>query len=101
MTGSFEILWAVVAERDLLGIVDFIADDDPGAALEILHRIRAGTARGEERICHFSHRWTPTCRRPLAGKAPEVIRHELPGGRNAALRGKSRTASPSSSLPPH
>lgn len=45
MKESFEILWAAVAEKDLLGIVDFIADDDPGAALKILNKIKVGTAR--------------------------------------------------------
>lgn len=45
MTGAFRILWAAVAERDLLGIVDFIADDDPGTALGILHKIKGGTAK--------------------------------------------------------
>ncbi len=45
MKKSFEILWAAVAEKDLLGIVDFIADDDPGTALEILNKIKAGTAK--------------------------------------------------------
>lgn len=45
MKESLAILWAAVAEKDLLGIVDFIADDDPGAALKILNKIKAGTAR--------------------------------------------------------
>ena len=45
MTESFEILWAVVAERDLLGIVDVIAHDDPEAAIGVLHKIKAGTAK--------------------------------------------------------
>ena len=45
MKEGFEILWAAVAERDLFGIVDFIAADDPGVALEVLEKIRAGTAK--------------------------------------------------------
>ena len=45
MKEPFEILWAAVAENDLLGIVGFIAEDDPGIALEILYKIKAGTAK--------------------------------------------------------
>jgi plasmid stabilization system protein ParE len=45
MKEAFEILWAAVAEKDLLGIVDFIADDDPGTALGILNKIEADTAK--------------------------------------------------------
>ena len=45
MKEAFEILWAAVAEKDLFGIIDFIADDDSGVALEILNKIRAGTAK--------------------------------------------------------
>ncbi len=45
MRESFAILWAAVAEKDLLGIVDFIADDDPATAPKILHKIKADTAR--------------------------------------------------------
>ena len=45
MKRACEILWAAVAEKDLLGIVKYIAEEDAGAALEILNRIKAGTAR--------------------------------------------------------
>jgi len=45
MKKSFEVLWAAVAEKDLLGIVDFIAEDNPGIALEILNKIKSGTAK--------------------------------------------------------
>lgn len=45
MKKAFEILWAAVAEKDLLEIVEYFADDDPGAALEILNTIKAGTAK--------------------------------------------------------
>ncbi len=45
MKEPFAILWAAVAENDLLGIVDLIADDDPGAALVILNKIRSRTAK--------------------------------------------------------
>ncbi len=45
MKGSFDVLWATVAEQDLLGIVEFIANDSPQSALEILDRVRAATAR--------------------------------------------------------
>jgi len=45
MKESFEILWAAVAENDLLGIVDYIAEDDPGIALETLYKIKARTAK--------------------------------------------------------
>ena len=45
MKEPFEILWAAVAEDDLLGIVDFIAEDDPGIALKTLNRIKTGTSK--------------------------------------------------------
>ena len=45
MKESFDILWTAVAENDLLGIVDFIADDDPGIALEILRKIKKDTSK--------------------------------------------------------
>ena len=45
MKRACEILWAAVAEKDLLGIVKYIAEEDAGAALKILNRVKAGTAR--------------------------------------------------------
>jgi plasmid stabilization system protein ParE len=48
MKPPFEVLWAAAAESDLLGIVDFIAKNDPGTALQVLNKIKAGTARLEE-----------------------------------------------------
>lgn len=48
MKTPFEVLWAAVAESDLLGIVDFIAADDPATALEVLHKIKARTAKLDE-----------------------------------------------------
>lgn len=45
MKRACEVLWAAVAEKDLLGIVKFIARDDPAEALKILKRIKDGTAR--------------------------------------------------------
>ena len=44
MRKTFGILWAAAAERDLLGIVKYVAEDDPGAALGILDKIRVGAA---------------------------------------------------------
>ena len=44
MREFFSIEWAAVAEADLLGIVHYIAGDDPGAALATLKRIRVRTA---------------------------------------------------------
>ena len=45
MKKSFEVFWASVAENDLLGIVGYIAEDSPGDALDILHKIKTRTAR--------------------------------------------------------
>ena len=42
---KFEVLWTRTAEGDLLGILEFIAADDPEAALAVLDRIRTGTTR--------------------------------------------------------
>ncbi len=45
MRRSFEVRWAATAERDLLGVIEYIVFDDPGTAMEVLKRIRVGTAR--------------------------------------------------------
>ena len=45
MKRSFEVLWAAVAENDLLGIIDFIAEDNPGVALDNLYKIKSSTAK--------------------------------------------------------
>ena len=45
MKKTFEILWAAAAETDLLGIVEYIAHDNPRAALKVLGKIKTGTAR--------------------------------------------------------
>ncbi len=64
MTKSFEVLWTVVAEKDLLGIVRFIADDDPRAALGVLRKIKSGTAK-------LDHS-------PMRGRAvPALLRHGI------------------------
>ena len=42
---TFEVRWASTAERDLLGIVEYIATDDPCDALAVLARIRTATVR--------------------------------------------------------
>ena len=45
MKRAYEILWAAVAEKDLLRIVEYVAEEDARAALEILNKIKAGAAR--------------------------------------------------------
>ncbi len=45
MTKSFEVLWAAVAENDLLGILLYIADESPRDALKVMARIRTRTAK--------------------------------------------------------
>ena len=45
MKKAFEILWAAAAEMDLLETIEYIADDNSGAALKVLSRIKASTAR--------------------------------------------------------
>lgn len=45
MTRTFEVLWAAVAEDDLLGIILYIADESPRSALTTLTRIRNRTAK--------------------------------------------------------
>ena len=45
MRKTLEVLWAVAAESDLLEIAEFIAEDDPAAAREVLGRIHKGTTR--------------------------------------------------------
>jgi len=64
MRESFQIEWAAVAEADLLGIVRFIADDDPGTALAILRKIRTRMAKLD--------------RSPQRGRiVPELLKHGI------------------------
>ena len=45
MKNTFEVLWARVAEDDLLGIIDFIANEDPGIALKMLGKVRVAASK--------------------------------------------------------
>ena len=40
MKKSYEVLWAAVAENDLLGIVLFIGEESPGTAIKSLSKIK-------------------------------------------------------------
>ena len=73
MKRTFEVLWAAVAEKDLLAILETIADDHPGAALDILNRIKAGTAR----LDHF----------PKRGRiVPELLKHGISRYREIVIK---------------
>lgn len=64
MKEPFEVFWAAVAEKDLLGIVDFIADEDPEMALSILNKIMARTST----LDHY----------PMRGRnVPELLQHGM------------------------
>ena len=64
MKKSFDVLWAAVAENDLLGIVVFIAEESPGNALKVLSKIKVRTAKLE--------------RSPLQGRVvPELLRQGI------------------------
>lgn len=41
MPGKYHVLWAETAQRDLESLIDFIAADNPGNAIEIFNKIRA------------------------------------------------------------
>ena len=45
MSEPFVVYWAAVASRDLLGIIDYIAEERPEAAGELLKKIRVLAAR--------------------------------------------------------
>ncbi len=45
MKMSYEVYWASVAENDLLGIVEFISEDSPAIALDVLKKIKTNTAK--------------------------------------------------------
>ena len=45
MTKSFEVLWAAVAENDLLGILLYIADESPRNAVRVMNKFRTRTAK--------------------------------------------------------
>ena len=47
MSRGYRVLWAEDAERDLRGILEFIARDSPSAALGVLHSIRESASRLE------------------------------------------------------
>ena len=40
MTPIYEIVWAHVAEKDLIDIIDYIATDSPANALQIFQKIK-------------------------------------------------------------
>lgn len=40
MSQKFEVVWSITAERDLLSIVEYIAQDSPSTALKILKSIK-------------------------------------------------------------
>ncbi len=44
MRQSFAVLWARVAEKDLAGIIEYIASEDAGRALAVLNRIKRRAA---------------------------------------------------------
>lgn len=73
MKESFEVFWASVAEKDLLGIIDIIVDDNPEIALEILNKIKAGTAK----LDHF----------PRRGRiVPELLKHGISRYREIVIK---------------
>jgi len=41
MKKTYKVLWASVAESDLLGIITYIEADDPGAAIDVLNEIKS------------------------------------------------------------
>ncbi len=41
MKNNYNVLWADVAEKDLIGIVEYIADDNPVTAIKILDKIKS------------------------------------------------------------
>ena len=47
MKKPHEVLWAAVAENDLLGILVLIAEEHPGNAVKILSKIKTRTAKLE------------------------------------------------------
>jgi len=64
MKEPFEVFWAAVAEKDLLGIVDFIAEEDPEMALNILNKIKVRTST----LDHY----------PMRGRSvPELLQHGM------------------------
>jgi plasmid stabilization system protein ParE len=40
MNKIYEVLWSNAAERDLIGIIEYLAADNPGSALRILRKIK-------------------------------------------------------------
>jgi len=45
MKKSYEVLWATVTENDLLGIMVYITEENPGNATKLLSKIRTSTAK--------------------------------------------------------
>jgi len=41
----FEVLWTTIAVSDLLGVVSFVSEDSPKAAVEILAKDKSRTAK--------------------------------------------------------
>ncbi len=45
MNPTYEVVWSEAAERDLIAIVQYIAEDSPARAFEILKKIRRKASR--------------------------------------------------------
>ncbi len=45
MTRGYAVAWSETAERDLIGIIEYIADDSPAKALDIFKEIRRKASR--------------------------------------------------------
>jgi plasmid stabilization system protein ParE len=71
VTTPYEIRYLPVAEKDLLGILDYIARDDPEAARGFVDRIEAGIGN----LAHF----------PKAGRRPRDARLQRLGYRVLVL----------------
>lgn len=41
MQKEYEVIWAETAQNDLLKIIEYIAEDNPGTALKILDKIKS------------------------------------------------------------
>ncbi len=73
MKKAREILWAAVAEKDLVRIVNYIAEEDARAALKILNRIKAGAAKLD--------------RSPERGRiVPELLEHGISKYREIVIK---------------
>jgi len=69
MNEKYQVKWAAVAESDLKDIIDYIANDSPVNALQMLKKMRQKVSSLITLPANDRH----VCARVLEGKHPQIL----------------------------